>query len=176
MATALCHYTIDFKITHHIKDYMTKNYIFDERPFVYDAKTNEIRFEHYEKMIDQNPDEYYNAERMAGFWERRTTHYTFPPVIFDKQKLLLNEINKIFQKHNTHVKIIINPLYDQRELNKKDLEVLIDIFGRDVVFDFSGKNDLTAPVQNYYEQSHYRPHVADSVMARIYRRDAMINP
>jgi len=41
--------------------------------------------------------------------------------------------------------------------------------GKKNVYDFSGKNKLTTPIGNYYETSHYRPHVANKIMELIYR-------
>lgn len=37
------------------------------------------------------------------------------------------------------------------------MEILKDIFGYENVFDFSGINEYTNDIHNYYERGHYRP-------------------
>ncbi len=62
-------------------------------------------------------------------------------------------------------------MYDQIPLEKEQLNLLYDIFGKENVYDFSGKNEFTESVFNYYENSHYRPHVAAEIMDIIYEDD-----
>ena len=81
---------------------------------------------------------------------------------------MLQEIFDIFTKHKTNYKVIINPLYDQVKFNNQDLNYLIQLFGKDKVFDFSGVNKFTNDYKNYYETEHYRPTVANEVMKEIY--------
>lgn len=90
--------------------------------------------------------------------------------ISQKKIDMLKEIKAIFVKHHTNYRIAISPLYNQIELNRKDLKILQDIFGKDMVFNFSGKNRFTASADNYFETSHYRPFVADSIMKIIYKK------
>ena len=54
------------------------------------------------------------------------------------------------------------PLYPEDE------KALRAIFGDDCVFNFSGINKWTTDYHNYYEVSHYRPHVASEIMDSIY--------
>lgn len=70
--------------------------------------------------------------------------------------------------HHTVYKVVINPLYDQNKINSRDLATLKDIFGSDNVYDFSGVNWITSDYHNYYEESHYRPHVAKWILGKIY--------
>jgi hypothetical protein len=62
----------------------------------------------------------------------------------------------------------VSPLYDQLKLNPQDKEKLDSIFGKHNVFDFSGINEFTKDSLNYYEASHYRPHVAKRLLEIIY--------
>ena len=63
---------------------------------------------------------------------------------------------------------MISPLYDQVKFNPEDLSVLQEVFGHNQVFDFSGVNEFTTSKYNYYETSHYRPHVANEIMKKVY--------
>ena len=73
----------------------------------------------------------------------------------------------ILQKHNVNYRIIISPLYEQIKLNPTDVNVLNELFGKNYVYDFSGKNELTEPVGNYYENSHYRSFIAAKLFQRL---------
>lgn len=161
---------MDYKLSGHIKPYMTQQCLLDDRPAVYDNNTNEIRFEYFEKLIKEN--KYYTTERLAVFYERDTTVQTYSDhCIKDNQKRFLESISSIVKKHDTKIKVIINPLYGQIKFNKVDLEYLNQIFGKENIFDFSGINKFTCNYQNYYENSHYRPHVAREIMEIIYNQD-----
>ena len=83
--------------------------------------------------------------------------------------MLLENIHSIFKKHNSDVRIVISPLYNQKKLNEKDLAYLKNLFGTERVFDFSGINKITNDYNNYYEASHYRPHVSRELMEIIYK-------
>lgn len=48
------------------------------------------------------------------------------------------------------------------------LSTLQTLFGKEKVYDYSGINELTDPIGNFYESSHYRPHVARQIMQEVY--------
>ncbi len=75
----------------------------------------------------------------------------------------------MLNEDHAQYKIILSPLYSQVKLNEKDIKALCDIFGKENVFDFSGINDITNNMYNYYESYHYRPEVAKLMMDSIYR-------
>lgn len=161
---------IDFKISNKVKPYMRKNSLLDDDPRNYDVLTNELRFDYFENLMLE--DKYYTPERLAVFYERDTINQKISPeCIFENQKLIFNNIQNISRKHNTKIKIIINPLYDQLKLNQKDLDYLKILFGKENVFDFSGINKFTNDYKNYYENSHYRPHVAREIMEIVYSKN-----
>lgn len=158
---------MDYKISNKIKPYMVNEYLLDDRKRSYDKKTNELRFDYFEDLIKEN--KYYTPERLSKFYKRdTTTQKYYPKCIYDNQKLILEDIASITQKHKTNVKVIINPLYDQLKLNQDDLAYLNTLFGEDNVFDFSGINQFTNDYKNYYESSHYRPHIARKIMEMVY--------
>jgi hypothetical protein len=91
-------------------------------------------------------------------------------VIGPIQMQMLSNIRQLLMKHHTNYRIVINPLYNQVEMSPGDLKVLHGMFVQDNVYDFSGINKLTQSYTNYYETSHYRPHVAREIMNIIYSR------
>mgnify|MGYP003111556304 CR=1 FL=1 len=161
---------LDFKISGQVKPYMIKNNLLDDRHRNYDILTNELRFDYFENLVRVN--KYYTPKRLSVFYDRdTTTQKNLPKVIFENQKSILNNILSITKKHNTEIRIIINPLYDQLKLNKRDIVYLKSIFGEENVFDFSGINTFTNDYRNYYEESHYRPHIAREIMEIIYNKN-----
>ena len=92
-----------------------------------------------------------------------------PPLTAEEKKQLL-AIKKIFEKHNTRYKVVISPIYNQVPMEKEQIELLEQIFGKEYIYNFSGKNQFTEPLHNFYETSHYRPHVANEIMKKIYQK------
>jgi hypothetical protein len=161
---------MDYKISGQIKPYMKEQSLLDDRSMIYDNKTNEMRFEHFEQLIQDN--KYYTPGRKSVFYDRDTTKQIYSDqCIKDSQKKLLESISLIVKKHDTKIRIIINPLYGQIKFGKMDIKYLYQTFGEENVFDFSGINKFTNSYQNYYEHSHYRPHVAREIMEIIYDID-----
>ena len=149
------------------KDQLTLEDIVSGECGDYDYSTNEISQNYAEEWIEQG--KYYTEELYHRQFEGLQNPGFIPYVcIKEPQERLLNEINGFFKKHNTNCRVVISPLYDQSTLSAKDIETLKRIFGEDKVFDFSGVNDFTSDYHNYYERSHYRPHVAAQMLEEIY--------
>jgi hypothetical protein len=124
----------------------------------------------WEKQLTDNSDRFYES-RKAIFYHRDETAKSYQPaVIKDVQLTYLKEIRRILAANGTNYKIIISPLYDQKYISPDDLVRLKEVFGPDNVYDYSGINDITRDIHNYYETSHFRPHVARRIMAEIYSR------
>ncbi|HSZ71653.1 MAG TPA: hypothetical protein VK750_03185 [Cytophagaceae bacterium] len=154
---------LDYKIFHTKRAYMNAFLKFD-RPSnttIYGA------FQAYdrEEKILKNEEAYY---RHTPFYERPEVIAPYGVQINAAAKVYLTDIMEIFRKHHTDYKIIISPLYDQKRMNEKDVEQLYRIFRKENVYDFSGKNEITNNKFNYYEKSHYRFHVGDSILKVIY--------
>ena len=158
---------IDFKISNQVKPYMVDNCLLDDKPFDYLLKYNEVQFNLYENLIKSN--NYYTEKRMKPFYSRPAVQRYSHEVIKETQLQMLQEIADILKKNNTNYRIIVNPLYDQIKLNQTDKAILDSMFGQKNVFDFSGINSITKDYHNYYENSHYRPRIADSIMGVIYK-------
>ncbi len=159
---------LDFKLSGHFKAYMKKGVLLDDTPVGYNLKYNEMKLSVFEEIIKVDPSKYYDSKKMRLFYHRDTMQKFSAAAIRKVQIEMLNNIKNIFKAHSTNFKIVINPLYDQLKLDKNDASVLMDIFGTENVYDFSGINSITADYHNYYEESHYRPSVAKEIMSIIY--------
>jgi hypothetical protein len=131
--------------------------------------SNETKWVELDQMLAESETEYY--KKMNHLFPVRDGVFRTEtkPKISAKQKKMLNEIKSIFNRHNTHYRFVISPLYQQVKFNKTDLDILKSTFGSAYVYDFSGINDLTKPKTNYYEFSHYRPKVGEQIMQHIYK-------
>jgi hypothetical protein len=164
---------LDFRWSHGVKPYMLAQGLLDNRPVTYRLHANELSFDSFEALIRTNPVAYYQP-RTDFFPARPARPDTAPPVIHAAQRELLAAMASVFQRQATDCRVVINPLYDQVRLNPADLESLRRAFGAANVHDFSGKNAMTEPMTNYYESSHYRPHVACQVLAAVYAKASRV--
>lgn len=142
--------------------------VVETRPIDYNSVTNDFYLKEYDEALEKNPDQYIK-EHIEFYPARDTSQIRIcNATIGNKQIAFLNEIKKVFLKQKTKYKIVISPLYSQEYLNKSDLEKLTSIFGKEHVYDFSGKNEYTRHIENFYESFHYRPKVARDIMQKIY--------
>lgn len=158
---------LDYKITGNLKPYMFRNHLIESRPFTYNSVTNELSFYYYDRLIKNN--KYYTEEKRKEFYKRSSKEKFSNPAIGQNQEKMLMEISQVFRKHNTRLRIIISPLYNQEHIAEEDVIKLSSIFGRSSIYDFSGKNAITEDFSNYYEISHYRPPVAGKLLQRVYK-------
>lgn len=145
------------------------NYLYpDEAGAKLDTITNDLVMQLWETELRKDEKNYYE-QRKGIFYQRDKQPTYHKPEITSKQMMMLKEMKQIFDRHRTNYKIIISPLYNQKEFNKTDIKILQAIFGVDAIHNYSGINDYTKKVENYYETSHYRPHVGEAIMSEIYR-------
>lgn len=156
----------DYKLTGEFKPYML-DYL-ENRKLIYDTINNKITIQDQNDELALNQEAYYE-KRASLFYQRSENQFIDTVIqINDVHKKLLFEIKEILDKHKTNYKVVISPLYDQIKFHPKDQEILSSYFG-ERLYDFSGKNDITEEKMNYYETSHYRPIVGDSIFKYIYR-------
>jgi len=122
-----------------------------------------------ELQILKDRDAFYRP-RMSMFYKRPAEQQYEKAVIYAEQKQLLQNIKNIFDRHHTDYRIVISPMYDQKKLNSADMAILYAVFGKDRIYDFSGINDITASIYNYFETAHYRPAIANRIMDSVYAR------
>jgi len=132
-----------------------------------DSISNELRIVVFDNQITENPEKFYSK---PIFYERSEHLQTSDCQIKEEQYRMLSTVAGILTKHQTNYKIIIGPDYAQKKYCEEDTNVLVNLFGKENVYDFSGKNKITESKYNYYEKSHYRPHVGDSIMKYIYNK------
>jgi hypothetical protein len=123
----------------------------------------------YDQEIKSDSLNYYSKLMRKGvFFERSTYPETSKPTIKTTQMKLLLDINTIIKKNNINLNIVISPLYNQLVFNQNDKLILTKLFGSKNVFDFSGKNNITNDISNYYESSHYKTYIANQIIDSIY--------
>ncbi len=139
----------------------------ENRKINIDMLTNKITIVDQEIEITQNPVKYY-AKRKEVFYERSGEKIDTVQRIKKKQLFMLKEVKRILVINNINYKVVLSPLYEQIKFNPSDLLLLKNIF-RNNLYDFSGKNFFTENKINYYESSHYRTNVGDSILKIIYK-------
>ncbi len=116
-----------------------------------------------EKAIASNIDSFYNA-RSAMFPLQTDTLSFSNPVIGNDQYAMLDSIAHICSRRHCKCYLVIYPCWDQVKMAPADVAKLVGLFGQSSVFDFSGKNAVTADRHNYYEGVHFRQKIADWIL------------
>lgn len=120
-------------------------------------------------LIARNRDSFYIA-RKKEFYPRSGKLEYAKTVIGPAQKALLDSIRNIFALQHTNYIIVIHPLYDQKKMSIEDMNLLYSLFDKNKIYDFSGINEYTESIYNYYEAAHYRTFIAEKVMDSIYNK------
>tara|TARA_B100000809_G_scaffold249300_1_gene280408 strand:+ start:8199 stop:9194 length:996 start_codon:yes stop_codon:yes gene_type:complete len=142
------------------------------KPNKYDDLVDKINCDMWygaDKQIDLDSLCYYNTLIKKGIFYKRRKERQLKHKISPLAIAQLNSIKTIFYKHNTSYKIVISPLYDQIPLEEEQVKTLEEVFGKENIYNFSGINQFTTPLYNFYETSHYRPHVANKIIDLIYK-------
>ena len=147
------------------RPYMSKHLA--DRDFVFDPQSNELSVPALEAEIKNNPEAYYKS-REHIFWGRKGEGTDSNQRIGEVQEQMLIEIIQMLEESGARYHIILSPLYEQMKFSRQDLEILKSLFGEHL-YDFSGKNSYTDSKLNFYESSHFRPCVGDSIMKIIYQ-------
>ena len=121
-----------------------------------------------DKEIEYDSLRYYTKKVEEGVFYPRTGVYQSECNVTLKERNQLQNIKNIFKKHNTKYAIIISPTYDQLDMEKSQIQLLEEIFGEENIYNYSGKNKFTESIYNFYENSHYRPSIANKIMEMIY--------
>ncbi len=154
----------DYLLLGKFRHYMRK--FLEFREINYTPIGNDFIFTSYINEIAKDSIKYYHQPDF--FYKRSAKAIVSPPIIQNYQLNYLKNIKKLLEKHQTNYKIVIGPTYNQVIFNPKDLQILIDIFGKNHVYDYSGKNRFSEDIGNYYEIYHYKPQVANAIMNEIY--------
>ncbi len=133
-----------------------------------DPITNDYFFELLERETTELGEGYYTKRADMFPPHDGTTPPPDPAYIRAPQKASLERMRVVLKKHHTDVRVLIPPVYDQIGMNPEDVAELKRTFGEENVFDFTGKNELTEDMHNFYDGGHIRPFVAEKILAIMY--------
>lgn len=157
---------IDYSLFKVKRPYM--NGYLDFNNTYYDPVTNDMY--PLQKIISRMEDnQSYYQDSLKKFGTPTPVEKPEMEVIKSLQIKMLTEIMQVFKKHNTSYKIIISPFYNYVTLNKKDVALLEEIFGKSNVYNFGGINEYTNNVHNFYDISHYSTETGNSIMKEVYK-------
>ena len=94
------------------------------------------------------------------------------PLINDEFYKQLTHIKDVFDKHRTNYRIVVSPAYcyTHPTINANDLKILQDLFGKDKVYNYSGKNDMTTDCYNFSDPNHFGLSVGWQIIEDIYNK------
>ena len=141
----------------------------ENRKIKYDTLTNELRIIDVEKELEEDMTAYYKKNEHLFYLRSGECTDSVRRINWSYFKTLV-EIKKLLSKNNTKYKIVLSPLYDQVNFKTEDLFLLRRVCAGSL-YDFTGENMLTSDKFNYYESSHYRSKVGDSILKYIYKPD-----
>lgn len=154
------------------KDYMREENIFTEEYPQYNAIANEETYPRYDNMLAKNSSGFYTPAKVHEFNVKLSNGWDTSPQLTNANKNYLKKIMEELIVNGTNYKIIIPPLYNKQYLNAKDKAILIEIFGADRISDFTGNNEFTNDMHNFYdEKSHPRPVTCRKIMKQAYQND-----
>lgn len=83
---------------------------------------------------------------------------------------ILNHIHEVFIHQNTNFKIIITPgyCYQYPPISSRDLGILQTVFGKENVFDFSGRRDITGDYNGFADANHFGLNIGWRMIEEIY--------
>ncbi|PJJ60013.1 hypothetical protein [Hymenobacter chitinivorans] len=139
--------------------------ILEDRRIYYDPVTNDMVLPDINAEIKRDSVGFYARNRSLRLARKAGVS---DAVIGPEQLRQLVAMRNIFKRHNTNYHIVISPLFKQQQLNPADLALLQRTFGASHIHDYSGVNEFTKEVGNYYEQDHYRPLVGRKILEQIY--------
>lgn len=134
----------------------------------YDPVNNECTFRPQDVLIAKG--QYYTGEVMENFKDMQHPGEVQPACIDASRAKQLEQLSRIFERHHTHYRIVINPTYDQKRINPADVAFLRRTFGAENVLDFTGVNRWNSDYHNFYDKYHYRPNVAAEILQIIYAK------
>ena len=135
-------------------------------PWIVDSTSCDI-FYGIEKEIKEDSMSYYSQMIDLNVFSEKRDRTQKVDSLRDLSFEILEQISQVLKDSKTNFIVIISPLYNQVPFNVNYLNKLYKIFGKDNVLDYSGINAITSDIGNYYEQSHYRPHVARIILKDV---------
>ena len=111
-------------------------------------------------------------DRLENFYNEFRNHYKIKENFsklkdYKKLKSELNLINELCTSNSINTKLIIVSPYGIESLGDEILNVFYSIFSKNQIYDFS-KDSYRFIKGNYYEFSHFRKHIGDEFLRKIY--------
>ena len=153
-----------YKISNRFYPYMVG--ILDDKVKYYDEITNEEYFYGPQNELKADSLNYYQ-KREDIFRQICKVPENMTSQISEEYRIMLEDIKEIFDVDSTSFRIVITPLLNKITFNNNDLKLLIEIFGESNVFDFSGINEYTLDISNYYDDTHFKRYVGDEILKEI---------
>jgi hypothetical protein len=158
-------YFLDLKINDTYRPAMDEFFKFK---YYYTAPFNDFTFPENEAQIKKDSIGYYKQKE---FQNRNSNPKSLEETIKIHHVVDLIEVKKILDRNKTKFKVIFSPIFDQRPLHKRDVELIKNIFGAGKFYNYSGKNKYTNDISNYYELSHFTPRVGEGILSEIYSKN-----
>lgn len=94
------------------------------------------------------------------------------PLLTIDLKEKLSHIKSIFEQHHTDYVVIVTPApcYTNQAINPSDLQQLDETFGKERVFNYSGKNSLTVDPMNFSDPNHFSLYVGWQIIEEVYNK------
>jgi len=82
--------------------------------------------------------------------------------------VLLENIKSILKKNQSNYKIVIVPSYNQLGINVQDLAILVKIFSKENIFDYSGNHLFSKDKFNFSDINHFDMIIGWKILEDIY--------
>ena len=140
--------------------------IFERQPIKYDPVTNQESIPLWDSIIHADSRQFYARYPLNT---SPSEYKESSPVLTGKREKALELISEIFYRHATDYKIIIGPNRAKITLNVVDLNKMQTIFDPKRIYDFSTSLAYMLEADSLlYDNTHYRPPMADLMMQRTY--------
>jgi len=98
-------------------------------------------------------------------------------VIDASKKGILDHIKEVFDRNGTDYRIVVTPAYGYKypAITEDDLLILQSVFGKENVFDFSGRQDITLDESNFSDPNHFGLNVGWQILEEVYHAEEQVN-
>ena len=140
-----------------MQGYVNKNISFEE------GKYNDLFFKSEKKIKTDSLSYYELAERLKWFKLKNNYSKLINP---NKLSMELKLIDELIKKNNIDLKLVLVSPYNTQSLGRDYLKIIKSIF-KDNLYNFTNDNYKLSK-GNFYEFSHFRRHIGDEILKKIY--------
>jgi hypothetical protein len=156
------------------------NEYINEKKISFNSINNHIQLDDDEHLLKLNSALYYETNKHKFYFVKDANGMLIDEIIIPDEEtidskqqiksnelLMLKEIKNIIKKRKCNYEIILHPLLDKKKFSDKVMVILNQLF-KGHLHDFTGKNEFTISYKNYYDWSHFRPFIGDSILKKVY--------